>query len=248
MIIDAHNHLGQPVGLWSAGQSAEKLVADMKKGGVEKAVALPYIEYTDMIPAMNDYVAQSVKKYPEQLIGFFVLNPWHKERALSEFDRCTELLKLKGLKLHPFLHSYPLSSHSLLDPIFEKCVRKKIPIICHGSGDSTFHTPSQFGEMAETFPEVPLIMAHMGFWQQTEDAIAKASKYDNLFLETAYVPDIDVIREAAEKVGPEKIVFGSDTPGTSFRLEIMKIKEALPKEKYQELVLGGNLARILGIK
>jgi uncharacterized protein len=219
----------------------------MERYGVDKAVALPYIEYTDMIPEMNNYVSESVAKYPDKLVGFFVLNPWHKERALREFDRCVSTLKLKGLKLHPFLHSYPVNSHSLMDPIFEKCSKARIPVICHGSGDSTFHTPSQFGDVADTFPEVTLIMAHMGFWQQIEDAIVQAKKHENLYLETAYVEDVDVIHEAVEKAGPHKVILGSDTPGTNFKLEIQKIETALSREKERELVLGGNLQSILKI-
>jgi predicted TIM-barrel fold metal-dependent hydrolase len=248
MIIDVHNHLGKPSGgLWAGGQTPEMLISDMERAGISKAVALPFVEDTDRIAGMNDYVAESVKRFPDRLVGFFVLCPPHRERAINEFDRCIKDLGLKGLKLHPATHGYPMNSHSLVDPIFEKCAKARIPVICHGEGDHPFNVPAQFGDMADTFPEVKLIMAHMGWWQQVEDAIAKAKKYENLFLDTSYVEDIKVIRDAVKFAGPEKVLLGSDTPGTSLVLEVKKIEMALADKRERELVLGGNAARILGI-
>jgi predicted TIM-barrel fold metal-dependent hydrolase len=47
--------------------------------------------------------------------------------------------------------------------------------------------------------------------------------------------------------GAEKYIFGSDAPRGDFEVEILKIKKATRKDQDLELVLGGNLARLLGL-
>jgi len=166
---------------------------------------------------------------------------------LKEFDRCVDELHLQGLKLHPFLHSYPIDSHPLLDPIFEKCAKADIPILCHGEGDCAFTTPAQFAEMANSFSDVNLIMSHMGFWQLTDIAIEKAKKIENLYLDTAMVSDPNVIHDAVDKAGANKVLMGTDTPGGSLSLELTKITMAVTDREKRALVTGGNMAHLLRI-
>jgi len=248
MIIDVHNHVGKPDRGLEVWQTPEKLIAEMDNAGIDKAIIFGFPEYSYNIPDNNDYIFESVKKYPNRLIGFSYINPWHREHALKELERCVIKLGFKGLKLHPAIHHFPLNAHSLTDSIFEKCSKFKIPIISHGQGDCHNCTPAQFGDMAETFPDVPLIMAHMGFWQNTEDAINKAKKYANLYLDTTMINNVETIRKTVDIVGAEKLLFGTDTPGPSMQVEVMKIKVAVSDQKKRELIFGGNIARILKIK
>jgi predicted TIM-barrel fold metal-dependent hydrolase len=53
----------------------------------------------------NEYVAKSVKKYPNMLIGFALVDPQRGREAAEELKRCVTKLGIKGLKLHPaFMH------------------------------------------------------------------------------------------------------------------------------------------------
>ncbi|MGD0329068.1 MAG: amidohydrolase family protein [Nitrososphaeria archaeon] len=247
MIIDVHNHIGKPEPGLEVYQTPERLISEMDIAGVDKAIIFGFPEYSFNIVENNDYIFESIKKYPGRLIGFSLVNPWSREKAVKELERCVNKLGFKGLKLHPAIHHFSLNAHSLTDAIFEECSKLKIPIISHGQGDCPHCTPAQFGDMAETFPDVPLIMAHMGFWQNTEDAISKAMKYDNLYLDTTMNNNVESLRKAVDKAGAEKLVFGTDTPGPSMQVEIMKINVAIPDRKKRELILGGNISKILKI-
>ena len=55
------------------------------------------------------------------------------------------------------------------------------------------------------------------------------------------------VRVAYRRVGPEKIVMGTEYPGNDFDLERTKIAKAIPDEADRALVEGGNLARLLGL-
>jgi predicted TIM-barrel fold metal-dependent hydrolase len=244
MIIDCHNHITKPYNDLELYQPPERTVSEMNRAGVDKAVVFPFPELTGSISENNDYIFEAIKKYPDRLIGFCHINPWQRDQALEELDRCFNKLKLKGLKLHPSINHFPINAHSLTDQIFEKCAKYRVPIISHGQGDSPFCTPAQFGDMADTFPDVQLIMAHMGYWQNTEDAIFQIKKHDNLFADTTVVANLDLIRKAVEIAG-EKLLFGTDTPGNSMKLEIMKIKIAISSRKKRELIFCKNIMHIL---
>ena len=62
-IIDAHNHIGDRRG--RKGQTAEEIIAKMDASGIDQAVVFSYVPYPN-----NDYISESVKAYPDRLIGF----------------------------------------------------------------------------------------------------------------------------------------------------------------------------------
>src|SRR6266571_9018278 len=49
----------------------------------------------------NDYIAEIVKQYPEQFMGFGSVDPWKGKAAVKEAERCARELGLRGLKFHP---------------------------------------------------------------------------------------------------------------------------------------------------
>src|SRR5690625_1253071 len=164
MIIDAHNHIGTKKGLQFL---AEDLISRMDSVNIEKSVVFSFPEQIN-----NNYVAESVNRYPDRLIGFGLVNPW-EENAEYELRRCVEELGFKGLKLHPVKHGYAFDNPTILDPIFSICSEYKIPVIAYG-GANILSSPNMFEEMAIKFPDVDFIMAHGGQMYETRSAVGVA--------------------------------------------------------------------------
>jgi uncharacterized protein len=80
-------------------------------------------------------------------------------------------------------------------------------------------------------------------WNVTE-ALLVAERNDHIFLETSSTQLLEV-RMAYGRVGPRRLVMGTDWPGSEFVLERQKISRAIPDPGDRALVEGGNLARIL---
>jgi len=55
------------------------------------------------------------------------------------------------------------------------------------------------------------------------------------------------VRVAYSRVGPEKIVMGTEYPGNDFDMERFKIAKAIADDADRALVEGGNITRILGL-
>ena len=56
---------------------------------------------TGLPPLTNDEVADVVKTYPQQFIGFASVDPWKGERAIEEIERAITELGMSGAKFHP---------------------------------------------------------------------------------------------------------------------------------------------------
>jgi len=237
MIIDGHCHLGPLVGCNLQVFSGEDLIKEMEEDGIDMTIA-----YSDPAFPDNEYVAKAMKKFPSKIIGFALINPYQK-KPVDQLKRAIEVLGLRGMKLHPFVHGYALSTHAYVDPLFKVCVDADLPIIAHGGDDLLTH-PYEFDEMARTFPEAKLIMAHMGFMFTCDQARKVAKRRENVYVDTAAVSPADITL-AVEISGANKIVMGSDNPWFSPKLEVEKIKMAVPDASKRELVLGENYRKLL---
>src|SRR5438552_603858 len=78
-----------------------------------------------------------------------------------------------------------------------------------------------------------------------DKAIEAAKHLPNLYLETSSVVFFPYLERAAQELPAEKLLFGSDGPLVDPRVELFKIRLLkLPPEK-EELVVGGNIRRLL---
>lgn len=232
--IDAHSHAGEGAAKWNGQQVVDR----MDTIGVDKTVIFPFTEgffHNEDIPK---YVAEN----PDRLIPFCSVNPWNFHTAADELEKCYKE-GFKGLKLHPTLCGFRLSDHKLVDPLFEITQTYGGVIIVHGSAD-LYNCPLEFDRMARRFPKVPLLMAHCGFFWEWELAIELAMENDNLYLETSRVPGFETSK-IIEKLGAEKVIWGTDGPFCDYEWEYKKIERYAKTEHDFDMIMGGNIANLL---
>lgn len=240
MIIDAYNNVWQAGGtsdyLTANSYPVEDMLVAMDEAGVEMAVACSLGQMID-----NAYTAEVQRANPGRIVGFGQVNP----RSPNVREAVEEIasLGLKGLKLHPTMHGYHFADHGLLDPVFEACQASGLVVLVNAL-DDPFCAPLSIEEISRGFEGVPLLIAHMGtVWNVTE-ALLVAERNNHIYLETSSTQLLEV-RMAYERVGPAKLVMGTDWPGSDFALERAKIARAIPDSSDRALVEGGNLTRML---
>jgi uncharacterized protein len=216
-----------------------RLLARMDAAGVDMAMVCSLAQRIE-----NDFIAGLVAAHPDRLFGFGQVQP-QADDAIEQIAELAQRPGILGLKLHPSLHGYHVADHGLLDPVWAACREHGLAILVNAL-DDPFVTPLGIEEIARGFPEVPVLIGHMGAVWNVPEACIVAARNDNLYLETSATLLSDV-RVAYARVGPEKIVMGSEYPGSDFDLERMKIAKAIEDEHDRALVEGGNIARILGI-
>lgn len=190
----------------------------------------------------NSYIASISRRYNSRIIGFGQVNP-RLSNAVEEIRVCAEEYGLRGLKLHPTMHGYHFADHGLLDPIFAACRDHGLVVLVNAL-DDPFCAPFSIEEIARGFPDVPVLIAHMGTVWNVMEALLVAERNGNIYLETSSTQLIDV-KMAYDRLGPKKLIMGTDWPGSDFDLERRKIAKAIPDKEDRSLVEGRNLCDLL---
>ena len=186
------------------------------------------------------YVAESAAADPDRITGCFVVNPLLPvDRTLEVMTDVVENHGFRGLKLHPQAHGYaPARMRDQLAPVFEFAAAHELPVVVH-QGDPPYSHPTQFAPVAEEFPAVRFILAHLGTQRVVlaPEAIYVATKVDNIYLETGWGA-LPRLKEALAVIDPGRFVFASDCPIQEIGSQL-RVLEVLAWEP----PIGINLAR-----
>ena len=221
MKIDFHNHVWQGdcagENFLNQNMSAEALLKAMDKAEIDLAGICTVAQDMD-----NDYVLKCQRMHSDRFFAYAFVNPREKN-AVDQLKRYLDE-GMVGLKLHPKLHGYSLSNHNIVDPVLSICDEYKVPVFGHGACEE-FNMPFDFEEIARSFPNVKVILGHMGAFGAVDSALLAAKRTPNLFLDTSLCACGDV-KNAISVVGEDKLLMSTDWPGSDFRVEIVKLQVA----------------------
>ena len=225
---------------WGKFCGARELLKLMDEAGIDVAIVMAEAYYRPN----NELTYREIKGH-NRLIGCATINANFGEEAVQELEKAVNTWGMKGLKLMPTFHGYRVDS-PLVYPLMEKVREFGIPVTIHSG--SYYAQPLEIGALAEIFPDVPIIMDHMGYRYNVNQAVQMAKKHDNIYLGTAVVVVEPVlIKIAVEEAGAEKIIFGSNAPGSFMDLSIESIKRIGFSKEQESLIFGENLARLYDI-
>jgi predicted TIM-barrel fold metal-dependent hydrolase len=253
--LDAHIHIGSGRGLdgRKIRGEPEYIFEMMDEADIAKSVALQPRGVcspkgtNEGWKKGNDFNAEMAKKY-DRFIPFACVEAG-MPGDVEELKRAINVLGLKGLKILPA--PWPLIDHPKVFPLIRTCADLGIPVTIHTDFNYHYMSPFRIMRLAERFPEVPIIMAHMGMdpefifhFIQRKDVI----KRENVYLECSGTPGMPyLIEKTCEMLGAERMIFGSDSPTFNPGLAKLKVELTELSDDAKKLVLGGNIARILGI-
>lgn len=245
MIIDSHTHVDE-VEAWGWFDPPEVLLPLLDQAQIEKAIIMSYRDATTPDDPALEFVRNAVEKYPERLIGYVRINA-ESPQAAEIMDLALQEYRFKGVKLHTVSYvGYPFGENTLR--LIKRASEYQAPVLFH-SGDEPLSLPQELAEAARLCPEATLILAHMGGYYHCEAAIQAAERYENIYLDTSGMPYPGLISEAVERIGSERVLFGSDGPGCLPELEVEKVKLADLQPEAEANVFSGNILRILhGVK
>jgi predicted TIM-barrel fold metal-dependent hydrolase len=244
MILDSHAHMDVVPSLgWY--DTAEKLLQRMDECGVAKAAISGYLNTPGPNPDSLRTIAEAVEKYPDRLIGYARLDPWFDDDCIHALEEAVLEMGMRGVKLHPA--HYTLFPYG---PLTVKLARRAaelgVPVLFH-SGDEIMCLPYQIDRLADQCPETRFILAHIGGYFNGEAALRVAERRENVWVDTSEMPFPQMVRKAVDRLGAEKVLFGTDAPCCDIRLEILKVKLAGLTPEQEELVMYKNYAKMMDI-
>ena len=190
MIIDCHAHTFPPqiknnrskyvdedpcfAMLYSKGNAkmatTDELIASMDKNGIDKSVIVN-IGWTthDLCLETNDYILESIARFPDRLIGFCTVQPLALEAALLEIERCAQG-GARGIgELRPDVQLFNLMDDEMTGPFVKIMHRHKLVLMTHTSeplghsypGKGSV-TPDLLYPFISSYPDLPIICSHWG--------------------------------------------------------------------------------------
>ena len=185
-----------------------------------------------------------------------------------------------------------------LRPVFDVLAAHNAPALFHTGGFPQFFVPGAgrvratralyysnpifIDDIATEYPDVPIIIAHAGvqgfysFGNYSDMAITVAARNANVYIEGSSVP-YEVLLKCIEDpaIGPEKVIFGTDTPAffqyhkspstgeyypsygktgpgpetpDHYIVDLENIDRLPITAEQKEMILGGNIQRLIDAK
>jgi predicted TIM-barrel fold metal-dependent hydrolase len=201
----------------------------------------------------NDEVAGFVAESQGRLIGVGSVDISKPYAAMTEARRAIRELGFKGIRILPWLWEVPPTDRRFY-PVYAACCELAVPF-CTQIGHTGPLMPSEVGrpiyldQVAIDFPELKIVAGHIGYpW--TDEAIAVATKHENVFIDTsAYTAARypDALVRYLRGHGRRKVLFGSNYP----MIRPAKALEALGTlgldDETKALFLGGNAKRVYAL-
>lgn len=276
MKIDCHVHISSPdlilswkeiakeeayFGLLSNSKvnrfaDAKDIIDYLDKNGIDKAIVFGFaFEHAHNIRMANEYVIESIKKYPDRLIGFGVVNPL-QDNLIEEIDFCVSN-NLRGFgELFPTGQKFDIGDYNTMSPLVKKCTEYDIPLLIHANEPIGHYYPgktdttlNQILTFAENFPEQKIIYAHFGggllFYEMMPEIkeILKNTYYDTAA--APYLYDTKIYNAIQSMELSDKLIFGSDFPLPCAEETFEKLIGSGMSEDNLDKVFGDNLLSIL---
>ena len=164
----------------------------------------------------------------------------------------------RGVKLHGPAQGFFMGDERLW-PIYAACAELGLAVIGHSGPDREgrgFAEPRAFGAVLEAFPELPIVLAHMGgaSWAQAREI---AAGYPNAYFDCCEIiewtrsengPSDHQLAALIQDIGPARVMMGSDYPWYDLDHTVERVMDLpLLSQEEKEGILGANAVTILGL-
>jgi predicted TIM-barrel fold metal-dependent hydrolase len=181
----------------------------------------------------DDYVARCVEAHPDTLIGFLSVDPT-QDGWQREMEEGHKGLGLRGVKLLPMYAGFA-PDDPRLDPLWRYATDHRLPVLLHtgttfvAQAPLDFTLPRLLDRVAIRFPDVKIIMAHLGHPYEGE-CVVTIRKHPNVYADVSalhYRPfqlyhSLMLVQEYGVW---DKVLFGSDYPFTTVNASVEGLRK-----------------------
>lgn len=238
-IFDMHAHLQSLT--YTDPRPLEEQVKEMDRCGIDLVALSSLLAIGADFVRGNDQVAQAAQRFPGRIIGYCHVSACYPEAMIPELERCFKNPVFRGIKLYPV--GVPYDS-LLFNPVWDFAREHKTPVLAHTWGGNF----SGFDKVAEKHPEINFLAAHAGSGFAYQPYIDAARKLPNFYPDLTYSREhTNMIETFVSNLGPDRIVWGSDTPIFSMAHQLGKILFAQISDEAKRKILGETQARLFNI-
>jgi predicted TIM-barrel fold metal-dependent hydrolase len=254
LIIDAHGHLGAWMQFYIPRTDAASIVAVMDRCGINAIAISGMLSIGPDYRAGNQAVAEAAEAFPGRFIGYVTINPnYPPDEVEHELEFwLTNHPWMRGIKLHPAYHEYPINGENYR-VAFEAASRHKVPVLSHtwGQGEEkSLCEPAMFAELAEAYPDVNIILGHAGGQMPGyRQSIAVARNHSNIYMDICgSFQAMGMVEFLVNSIGSDRVLFGSDCCFLAQTAELGKVAFARISTRDKQKILGLNAAKLFNYR
>jgi len=235
-IIDSHTHWGPSLTMGTE-VTTEEILQQADQSGVQKIVIFPFPSTAIADERINGKLLEEAKRtgrfipyyyIPEDLRpippgnGFYG-GKWHWMRGVQD---CSS--------------NYRVLDDPKLGEYIEESEKVGLPIV--------FEEELAFTEaFVRRTKDLKVIIPHFGLLGGNPMDFLKAFKgRENIYFDTALASP-ETMMTFIEKVGPERVLFGSDIPFGTMKRELEKVLSLPIRDDCRERILSKNIKRLTGL-
>lgn len=191
---------------------------------VDKTIVLGFESAYLNASVPNDQVAEYVGQHPDKLIGFAGIDPSDPKRAIEAMAYAKTELSMRGIAIAPAAQDvHPAASTAM--KVYEAAVDLDLPILFHSGpylasqSKMEYARPILLDEVAREFPDLRLIVAHLGYpW--VGETLVLLAKHANVFSDISWLlhqpwEAYQALLSATQYGVMDRLLFGSGFPYTS---------------------------------
>jgi hypothetical protein len=242
---------------WERLRFANHLPKDLNDAEREKAMANFEGRIPDELMAFNRWGCQIARDHGQiTTLVCADLQIMSADETQAHVRDMVENEGAGGVKLHGPAHGFGMWDERLW-PTYEACRDLGVPVIAHSGpdpGGNGFAEPRAFAEALKAFPDLTIVLAHMGggTWQQAAEI---AEQFPNAFFDCCEIiewtsgdlaPSDEQLAQLIKDVGPHRVMMGSDFPWYDLDHTVDRVMELpLLSREEKEGIMGANAVRIL---
>lgn len=263
MIIDVHTHVGR---MGRKTWTPKDLIASMDEAGIDYSILITLEEQ----PGVGQLSVEEIIKVCEQNPRLIPVGRIDYNDSISaQTEAMIGYLRAKKILAVKFYLGYQKyhANDPKLHPIYKFCGENNFPVIYHtGMLEAGFpgllrsSHPLTIDEVADSFPDLKIVMAHMGNpWIM--DCAAVVAKNKNVYMDfsgyfSEYQPidpeEVEIfvrqLKDFKIFAGFRKCLFGTDYPLYSQKEYLDSARQLPMTEEERELVFWKNAKEVFNLK
>ena len=239
--------------------TTDEIINSMDQAGIDVSV-ITNIGWTthELCVETNDYILESINRYPDRLVGFCSVQPLSLQAALDELERCASG-GIRGVgEIRPDIQLLDMNDEEVMGPFAYTLHQLNLILLTHSS-EPVGHiyagkgavTPEIMYPFIAAHPELTIVGAHWGGGLPFYALMPEVKKaLANVYFDSAASPFLyspQIYEQVAAIVGDDKILLGSDWPLMAQDRLIKEVQSTDLPDESKDKILGGNAARLLGL-
>lgn len=240
-VFDIHGHLGQTKIIQTCDNEASDMIKKMDALGIN-SIAVSSNPALQSDPYLgNQITVDAAKKYPGRFYAYIVPTPYYEDFDFESYFKNPGVI---GIKLHACEQLTALNNPAYI-PALEYADKNGLPILFH---TWEVHEVAHAVDIAKKYKNSPVIIGHSGFTgvRAKNLAVEACNTLENVFIDTAISSTYDgAIEWVVDKVGAEKVLFGTDFPFYDCTHNIGKLLLAEISDSDKLKIFGENAKKLL---